>query len=127
MMRGLLGDAAHAHAAFVNQRLHVRAAHVRKLRGEKTVQALAGVLFGDHEFMVTERIVWRVEIVVSVGVRIIVHEGIRWFCFALQRATALSGSAAGRAGSNRRLRRAPSSPAESAPYPAGRATTGTRR
>jgi hypothetical protein len=47
------------------------------LRGEKAVQALAGLFFLDHEFVVTERIVWRVKIVVGIGVRIIVHEGFR--------------------------------------------------
>ena len=80
MMRGFFGDAAHAYAPFVNQRLHVRAADVWKLRGEEAVQALAGVFCCHHEFVMTEGIVWRVEIVV--GVRIIVHEGLCWFCFA---------------------------------------------
>jgi hypothetical protein len=57
------------------------------LRSEKAVQALAGVFFADHEFMVAERIVWRVEIVVGIGIRIIVHEGIRLFCIACLRRT----------------------------------------
>jgi hypothetical protein len=47
------------------------------LRSEKAVQALAGLLFLHHEFVVAERIAWRVEIVVVIGVGIIVHEGIR--------------------------------------------------
>jgi hypothetical protein len=47
------------------------------LRGEIAVQALPGLVFGDQEFVVAERIVWRVEIVVAIAIRIIVHEGIR--------------------------------------------------
>jgi hypothetical protein len=31
---------------------------------------------------VTERTVWRVEILAGIGVRIIVHEGIHRICFA---------------------------------------------
>jgi hypothetical protein len=47
------------------------------LRGEKTVQALASVFVRYHKFVVTDGGVGRVEIVVSVGVGVIVHEGIR--------------------------------------------------
>ena len=43
VMRRLFRNAAHQHAPFVNERLHVSAAHVRELRGEKTIQALAGL------------------------------------------------------------------------------------
>jgi hypothetical protein len=54
---GALGwRAIHASVAVVEQRLDARAAEIRKMRGQETVEALAGVFGGNDEFGGTSEI-----------------------------------------------------------------------
>ena len=51
LVRGLHRDAVNEHASFVHQLLDASAAHLGKLRGEKAIEALAGMSSArDDEF-----------------------------------------------------------------------------
>jgi len=67
MMRRLFRNAAHEDSAFVNERLYVSAAHVRKLCGEKTIEALPGLRLGHKEFA-TAGCAGAVQIEIVVGI-----------------------------------------------------------